>query len=342
MRFLIVRLSSMGDIGHTLPLINGVKQIDCNSKIDWVAGKSGYELLKLIPDLDTVYTLGISSIKSIQKQNYDYVIDVQGLFKSALISKLSFGKKIVGFKKSREFSPLFYDLKIDSEDLFNTTKHIVDLNLKLLSCLENSQPEASTSKIKFSIPKITNPDNESLLKLNSPSVVIFPATTWKSKLWPMKYWYELIKDLSIDFSVYLCASNGDLVYIQSLLSLLDNLKKNNINFFNLTGKTSFKDLIYLIQNTDLVIGLDSFGIHLASAIKNDFGKPDVIGIYGPTSPVRNGPYNLVNDCFYLSSLVCIACRKKRCPFKHHACMNNIYPEEIKKAVYSKLKIKTSV
>ena len=340
MKFLIVRLSSLGDIIHSLPLVNQIKQFDPNAKIDWLVGKGGYELLSLIPELDTVYPLSFNSLRLIQKQKYDYVIDVQGLFKSSLISKFCFGKKIAGFKQAREFAPIFYDIKVNGENLFNTTKHIVNLNLKLLSFLEkSSKSDENTPQIKFSIPKITNPDNENLLKVNSPSIIIFPAARWESKLWPLKHWYELIKDLSSDFSLYVCASSSDVVYLQPLLN---DLIENNINFVNLVGKASFKDLIYLIQNTNLVIGLDSFGLHLASAIKNDFGKPDVIGIYGPTSPIRNGPYNLTGECFYLSSLVCIACRKKKCPLKHHACMNNIYPEELKKAVFSKLKIQAKV
>ncbi len=82
--------------------------------------------------------------------------------------------------------------------------------------------------------------------------------------------------------------------------------------------------------------MDSAGIHIASATNNDFGYPDVIGLYGPTSPHRSGPYNLLKNCLYLSDLECIACRKKQCPLGHHNCMNDIVPNDISKLINQKL------
>ena len=329
MKFLIIRLSSLGDVIHSLPLVNALRKNFPDAQVDWLTGKKGYEVLSLISEINKVYLASLQSLQSIQKQNYDYVIDVQGLFKSAFLAKLASGKKIIGFKNTREFADIFYDEKINVGSLFDTKNHIVDLNLKLISNLLKNNNE----KVKFLIPKIQSPDkNELIENTKLKKIAVFPATTWKSKLWPMGYWYELIKKLSEKFYVYVCAAGSDL---NCTGELIKNLDLNNIPYKNLVGKTNIKDLIYLVQNVDLVIGLDSAALHLAGALKNDYGKPDVIGIYGPTSVYRNGPYNLTADALSLTELDCISCRKKLCPLGHHMCMNNLLPEYVIERIYSK-------
>ena len=319
MKFLIIKLSSLGDIIHSLPIVYRLRQNYPDSQIDWLVGEKGHEVLSLIKEIDDVYLLNFKNIFLIQKQKYDYVIDVQGLFKSAFLSKFSLGKTVIGFKNTREFADVFYDKKIDAGNLFKTDKHIVDLNLKLLSGLIDDKNE----KIRFLIPQILKPDNSDILQLSnnkSKKMIIFPSTTWESKLWKMDYWFEFISKMSTDFQIYICAGKSDLKYINPLI---DNLDLNKVNYINLIGKTNLKDLIYLIQNSNMVIGLDSAGLHLTSAIKNDYSLPEVIGIYGPTSPYRSGPYGSIKNTLYLSEMDCIACRKKKCPLGHHKCMNDI-------------------
>src|SRR3990167_1509002 len=96
-KFLIIKLSSLGDIVHTLPVANELRNKFPDSRIDWLVGTKGYELLKLIPTLNNVYQFNFSSLKQIRKNKYDYVVDVQGLFKTGLISRFIAAKKIIGF-----------------------------------------------------------------------------------------------------------------------------------------------------------------------------------------------------------------------------------------------------
>ncbi len=331
-KFLLIRLSSLGDIIHSLPIVYKLRQSFPDAQIDWLVGEKGLELLRLINEIDNVYLLNLKNISLIQKQNYDYVIDVQGLFKSAFISRLCMGKKVIGFKNTREFADIFYDQKIDAGHLFKTRKHIVDLNLELISHLSDK----NKSETKFVIPKILKPDTQGILEMDKnkdcPKIVIFPSTTWESKLWNMDYWFDLINKVSNDFQIYVCAARSDLNIIKPLIN---KLELHKVNYKNLIGTTTIKDLIYLIQNVDLVIGLDSAGLHLASAIKNDYSSCEVIGIYGPTSPYRSGPYGLIRNCLYLSEMDCIACRKKKCPLVHHNCMNNILPSMVFELVNDK-------
>lgn len=336
MKFLIIRLSSLGDIIHSLPIVHRLQKSYPDAQIDWLVGPKGFELLELIPEINNVYLLSLKNIFRIQKQNYDYVIDVQGLFKSALLAKLSFGKKIIGFKNTREFADIFYDEKVNVGNLFLTKKHIVDLNLELISSLIKK----TGNEVRFLIPELEKTpllEKQVLVKHEKlPSIVIFPATTWNSKLWSFEYWFELIEKISNRFNVFICAAGNEYELLSGLIKKLNN---NAIPHINLIGKTSVKDLIYLLQNVDIAVGLDSGGLHLASAIKNDCGKPEVIGLYGPTSLFRNGPYKSLNNCLYLSELECISCRKKKCPLGHHNCMNNIVPQYVIDMIYSLVKVK---
>lgn len=332
-KFLIIKLSSLGDVVHTLPVANALRNKFPDSRVDWLVGAKGYELLQLIPTLSNVYQFNFNNLKQIRENRYDYVIDVQGLFKTSLISKLIASKKVIGFKGTREFADLFYDEKINVGDLFNTKEHIIDLNLKLISNITNED----NGKVNFQIPKLPS-DKISALEHNRYKKILFlPSTTWESKKWVLNYWFELVKLLSGHYKIILSAAAFDTRYLEPLISQLSN---HNVAFDNYIGKTNISDLIYLIQNVDLVIGLDSGSLHLASAIRHDSGKPEVIGIYGPTSIYRNGPYHLLDNCMYLSGLECLPCRKKICPLGHHKCMKDLSPELVAKKIDECLMLKS--
>lgn len=319
MKFLIIRLSSLGDIIHTLPVLHKLRTSYPEAQIDWLTGEKGIEILSIIKEINNLHIISPDVIKKLQKENYDYVIDIQGLFKTALAGKLCMGKKLIGFKNTREFADIFYDEKIDVGNLFKTKNNIVDLNLKLIEGVSKN----SQKNIKFLIPEIKT-SNISISK-DKKIVLVFPATTWQSKHWNMDYWYEVISYLEKTFTVHILASKIDEDRLKTLFNKLD---LNKINYNNLVGKTKIKDLIYLIQNSNLVIGLDSAGLHLASAVKNDSGMPQVIGIYGPTSVYRNGPFNQLENCVYIKDLDCMPCRKKNCPLKHNDCMEKLLPKYV--------------
>lgn len=322
MKILIVKLSSLGDIVHSLPVLHLLREEYPNGEIDWLVGNKGYDFLKLMAGISNLYLFNVSTINKLKSKKYDYIIDLQGLFKTGLISKLIGGKDIIGFKNTREYADIFYNKKIDAGSLFNTNRHIVDLNLELVKELIVHKT-LELNKIKFGIPKITVCENSHISgMLKKPSALVLPATTWASKMWPLNSFAELINELSHNYNVIVSALKSDTKYLEPLF---EELFCMGVSVHNLVGKTSIIDLIYLIQNVNLVIGLDSGGLHIAAAVKNDYGAPHVIGIYGPTSIYRNGPYNSIQDVAYLKELNCLFCRKRTCPLGHHKCMNDLHP-----------------
>jgi heptosyltransferase-1 len=106
-RFLIVRLSSLGDIVFTLPMLTALRDTFVRARIDWVVSARWKPLLEGNPDLNEIITLPNSSVsaffecgRQLRKNNYTCVIDVQGLYKSALLSKLTRVKRRIGYSFS--------------------------------------------------------------------------------------------------------------------------------------------------------------------------------------------------------------------------------------------------
>ena len=116
MRILIVKLSSIGDIIHTLPVISAISQGIPNAEISWVAERNSAEILRDNPllakliEVDTKslrkrdsfgknFTLARESLRNLRNEKFDIAIDFQGLLKSAMIAKLSRAKRRFGFNK---------------------------------------------------------------------------------------------------------------------------------------------------------------------------------------------------------------------------------------------------
>jgi len=106
----IVKLSALGDIVHAMVALQFIKAYSADIRIDWIVEERFAEVLKNNPDIDNILTVNLNSLKptrqaffqqlkkirSYARNNYDLVIDAQGLIKSAVTAKL-LGKHIAGF-----------------------------------------------------------------------------------------------------------------------------------------------------------------------------------------------------------------------------------------------------
>ena len=185
-RFLIVRLSSLGDIIFTLPMLAALRDTFIRSRIDWVVNARWKPLLEGNPDLNEIITLPNSSVsaffecgKQLRENNYTCVIDAQGLYKSALLSKLSRVKQRIGysFSSARESAAsLFY-----SDRVKPTSKHIVDMNLELAAA---AGAKIGAARFPLVIPgEAQSAMNQFLDSMKiSRYVVLSPGGGWLSKL----------------------------------------------------------------------------------------------------------------------------------------------------------------
>ena len=148
MNILIVKLSAIGDVIHTLPSLSALRRCYPDAEISWVVEEAAADLLVDHPDLDRVlisrrktwlkelrqgriaapFREMRSFLRELRSRRYDLVIDFHGLLKSAVIVLLSGGKRKLGYDSLQEGSGLFYNEKIP-EDM---EKHAVDRYLDLV------------------------------------------------------------------------------------------------------------------------------------------------------------------------------------------------------------------
>lgn len=325
---LIVKLSAIGDVIHALPVAHALKQTYPNARITWVVEKPAYDLLTNNPDIDEIIIFDKPKFKSLtgllsngyklskllKSHNFDLAIDLQGLFKSAAISYLSGASKRLVYCNARELSDKIGQRICGDHE----NGHIVDRYLdvaKHLGC--------NIDQVKFpmNITEIEAQKAEAIanhvgLRLENPYVVLAPGTNWSSKCWPTSHFAELADKLyNNDIIPVIIGGPNDQRLAQEILS------HTRIPPIDLTGKTSLKQLAYIIKKSQAFVGGDTGPMHLAVAV----GTP-VVTMFGPTDPKRNGPYGQNHKVLLVADL-CQGCWQRKCP-KSIDCLAGISPDTV--------------
>ncbi len=336
-KILIIRLSSLGDILHALPAFADLRASLPNAKIDWLVGKKASFLLSAIPGIDEIHVLDAhfspslpgkvsqsrrpwSLIRELRIRHYDYSIDFQGLLKTALLSFLSGARSRVGFSKALVREPpahWFYDVKLQEP---KKPGHVLQLN-RMLAQLVGACRTASLPDFLVS-PEDSN-YVDSLLKKERlrDFVVINPGAGWPTKRWkPERYGVLAARiEKGLGMPVVVITGPGEEVYYEEIAKY-----SSASRHFVL----SFLQLIPLLKKTHLFIGGDTGPFHLACALGTA-----TVGIFGPTSPVRNGPWSN-KDEVVVHNLKCSFCYGRTCPTKNE-CMD-ISVDEVFNAVVKRL------
>ena len=335
-KILIVRLSALGDTIHTLPLLNALKELYPNSSVDWVVEDKCSAFIRNNPLINNLYVIPkkkwkkrknklknffdfISVIKHIRKTNYDIIIDVQQLLKSAVFTALSKGKRKIAQEGGREFSTLFSNEIIKTErEIFDINYHVVQRNLDIARYLGWKGTE-----IKFPLADVNQETKEKadiLLKETNPdipSIILAPATTWSNKHWITENWVDIIKAVSNRANIIITGSNRDRKLSDEIIS------KSGAKIIDLTGKTTLKELREVISRADIVISPDSGTAHIAWAVN----KPKIITLFFSTSKNRTAPFG-ENYFSIQAKTPCSPCMKKKCRYKTEECRNKIDASEI--------------
>jgi len=332
---LIVKLSAIGDVIHTLPSLAALRRLYPEAHITWVVEEAAADLVKNHPCLDAVlvsrrkkWSKDFRSghfrsvfkeinffIKNLRQRPYDLVIDFHGLFKSSIIVFLSRGKRRLGYDSLQELSGLFLNEKIP-EDM---SKHAVDRYLDFPRYLG-----AKTQSAQFILP--TDEDAQAkvqnlLHKYNLEDkefIAVNPVALWETKLWSNEKFARLADLISDKLKMKVVFTGSEKEPLNKIISLMTT---EGINF---GGETSLLDLACLYKKARMVISTDSGPMHLAAAA----GTP-VIALFGPTDPARTGPYGS-GHAVIRAELSCSPCFLKKCPTKK--CMEDISPGQVFAAV----------
>ena len=266
-RILILRLGAMGDIIHSLPGAASLKHSFPDSEITWVVEPKWAPLLEGNGFVDRLIFFRRDdpgswrkTIAELRARRYDLAVDFQGLFKSALIAHLARPERLAGFgaRVVRErLAGLFYSARIPS-----TAVHVVDQALDL----------AAGAGAQHLVRWFPLPKGKAEGRLpEGPFALASPLAGWTSKQWPMEY-YERMAVLLREKHGMPLVLNGAPGAVPEIAGALRH-------------ESGIAGLIDATRRASAIIGVDSGPLHLAAAL----GKSGV-AIYGPTDPVRNGPY----------------------------------------------------
>jgi len=336
---LIVKLSAIGDVIHTLPSLVALRRLYPDAHITWVVEEAAADLVKNHPYLDAVLISRRKSwskdiqkgkilkplfnlrslIKELRWRRYDLVIDFHGLFKSSIIVFFSRGKRKLGYDSLQELSGLFLNEKIP-EDM---NRHAVERYLDFPRYLG-----AKVDNVEFILPQ--NNDAEVKVQLlmskykldDKKFIAINPVAYWKTKLWDNEKFAHLADLANNKLKMKVVFTGSEKESIEGITSRMTT------EGINLGGQTSLLDLAYLYKKAQMVITTDSGPMHLAAAV----GTP-VIALFGPTDPARTGPYGK-GHTIIKSDLPCSPCFLKKCSTRK--CMKDILPEQVFAAIGKKL------
>ena len=338
---LLVRLSAIGDVIHALPIAKAIRKKYIKAKISWIVENKAIDLVEMNPYLDKVYKFPKSKFKKQFKENklaalketknffkefkkndFDFVLDVHGLFKSGITTYFSGAKKRYGPGDGREGSKLFYT---DILDLPDKKMHQVERNLKLAQSFGAKIDEVDYGlKVPQSVEKrLSIKANDWELDLDK-IIVINPFTTWESKDWFEERYVNLVEKLLLkyDYNIVFTGGPKDKYRIEEIVSEI----KNSERVFNIAGKTDLKELTALYKKAELYIGGDTGPLHLAVAV-----DLPAVALMGPTDPETHGPYN-EKSIVIQADIKCKNCWDRKCKRDKHYCMKKIEVNQVLKAI----------
>ncbi len=322
---LIIRLSSLGDILHALPAFTALRKAYPNSRIDWLVADKCKFLLSAVRSIDGIHVLDTSAllrippdlhawrqlwslIRNMRKRHYDLSLDFQGLLKTAFLGLLSGARTRVGFSRelAREFpAHWFYQQTLAKP---GESVHVIRLN-RMLAELTGPLPAAAAPD--FAVPEADSRHVDDLLKKHQLTdfIVINPGGGWPTKRWDPKRYGDLAKRIrtELNLSVAVTTGPGEESYFHAIAERCGE-------HMPLHFPVSFIQLIPLIRKARLFIGGDTGPFHLACAL-----GVAVVGIFGPTSPARNGPWTS-GDEVIAHRLPCSFCYGRICGTKNE-CMD---------------------
>jgi len=349
---LIVKLSAIGDVIQTLPMVEALKKRYPLASIDWLVEEDASSLLFGHPTLDRIIVSRRKSwlkrlfkkgefrrtlkemgkfLRELRSRRYDMVIDNHGILKSGLLVVLARGRRKIGFRPSagiaEEGNYLFTNERYRP---LSIERHALDRYLDLVSQMGVPVDGAT---LEFPVPAELREKAENLLRRNGffsrPLVVIHPMAKWETKQWPLDNFAGLISALvEKSASVVVSGSPQDVEPVMEILNRAGRDRK----VLNLAGRTSLKELAGIFSLADLVVTPDTGPMHLAAAV-----NAPLIALFGPTAPWRTGPYGNHNRVIR-KALPCSPCFRKKCDTLE--CMTSITVEEVLAAALKKLGVES--
>jgi heptosyltransferase-1 len=271
---IVVKPSSLGDIVHTLPAVHFLKSTFPQAEFLWIANNEWAPLLQDNSDLTGVIGFPRNRFRGpaglyrffrwcgqLSALRPDLVLDFQGLFKSAWISRSLRAKRVLGLSDSKEASRYFYHARA----VVNADQHAVERYLELAKLAGADV----TGSAQFLLPQ-----GRALRLLEIPDrfVVLHPFSRGRDKSLTAREIIELVKALAPHPVIVVGRSNKECMVDRNAISLVN--------------QTDLSQLIWLFRRASFIVSVDSGPMHIAAAI-----TASLLSIHTWTNPRLVGPYN---------------------------------------------------
>jgi lipopolysaccharide heptosyltransferase I len=333
-KVLIVRTSALGDVLHGIPVAAALKERFPACRITWVVDERYGELLAGQPWVDEIVRIrlqgGIRSLlndrgrrnwmgvaRTLRRSRFDVAVDLQGLLRSGLIAYLTGAPLRIGFPRGYAREPLnrvFTNLRPRN---MPPRSHVIDRNLALLHPLG-----IRTHRKRFCLrvpPSVEDEVRPYLHKADEGRdvfrVAVNPAAGWATKRWSPHRFAEIADRMVEQWGalVFLLWGPGE-------RELAEQVRRHARRPVHLVPEMGLTTLAAFLKGCDVFVGGDSGPLHLASAL----GVP-VLGLFGPSDPVRNGPFG-DGDRVVTAAAPCGPCYKRKCA--RASCMDSISVEQV--------------
>jgi heptosyltransferase-1 len=327
MYILLIKTSSLGDVIHTLPALTDAYQHYPDFQCDWVVEETFAEIPTWHPAVKRVIPVALRRwrkqlwqtwwggawhqfIQDVTQQQYDFVIDAQGLLKSAILTYQAKGLRCgLDYQSAREpLAALAYQRRYHLPKDIHAVTRIRQLFATILA---------------YPRPKhLPNYNIANYFQVTSthtlPTIIFLHGTTWPTKHWPDRYWSELAQRVTAaGYAIRLPWGTADEYARAKLLTAINP-------HISIIPKSNLQGLAKELAQAQAVVGVDTGLAHLAAAL----AIPSVT-LYSATQPAWTGTYGPYQQHLQ-ANFPCVPCLRKKCTY--HA------PATVQPACYQDLSV----
>jgi lipopolysaccharide heptosyltransferase I len=328
-RFLIVRLGSLGDVVHGIPVAAALRHEYPTSRIDWLVDPRYVELLNLVVGLDR--RIGVDphaikrgparrrfrqTVRELRDTGYDAAIDLQGLLKSAMLARSVRAHQTIGFPRRHLREPLARLFYTDAPDPGLAT-HVIYKNLALLAPLH-----VTDLRVRFplEIPRTATTTQIIHRFERRDYALVNPGAAWPNKRWPPAKFGAVAAGIEREFGW-----RSLVLWGPGEQELAHEVAAQSGGAAEISPPTTITDLVGLARGARLMISGDTGPLHIAGAVNTP-----IVALYGPTRPDRNGPWGL-SDVSISRVQQCSCVYERKCR-KTECCIDDISVAEVMSAV----------
>lgn len=284
----ILRLSAIGDVCHTVAVIQRLQREYPAAAITWIIGKVEASLVGDLPGIEFIVfdkRQGIqayySLYQTLRNRSFDVLLHMQVAFRASLISLFITAPYRIGFdrERARDFQWCFTNIKIPSLP----RQHVLVGLMQFLNCVspqQTSEIEPITWQINLGYEEQAWVEQQ--IDATKRLLIINPSASNPVRNWLTER-YIAVADYALKQNIQVILTGGNAAHEVALGEKIFEALSGKIH--NLIGKTHLKQLLALLARADVLLAPDTGPVHMATMVNTP-----VIGLYACSNPLRTGPY----------------------------------------------------